>query len=500
MVDLKKNRDYYLSKGKKLKEEMKMKSSVNDKIGFLSGVTHDLREPLNGIKGALQLLEEYTNDQEIDDYVNLLKKSVDNLENIINDIIDFSDIESAELKLNYSSFNATDLIESIMDFFKNIAVAKNISLNYFINDKSNSMLAGDERRIKQIISNILSMAIRRTSVGGVFLSVDVIAKNSSYVDLKFKIKDTQSDIKDAAYDFFSDVGFYVSKNLIEIMGGDIEIKRDSYGNMISFFIRVKKDVKTHAKSEGDEGDSGIKDLKILIADDDLISQRLMKILFAKKKWSAKGVRNGLEAVNEYMENDYDIVILDLNMPVMDGLEACQQIRKYQKKNDIYRPIIALTGHETKFYKNTAYEKGVDYYMIKPVDIRELYSTTSKLVSKYKSLNENQKDPDIRQALINLGGDKNLLKDMIYVFLNTSFLEDIMENISYAIERSSLEDMLGNLKNLKDSMEMLGAKRSLELCYKLEQNSKYDMDDSKSVFVMLEEEISRIRSFFMNYSL
>lgn len=382
-----------LVRAKKLAEEANQAKSL-----FIAKISHEIRTPLNGIIGFTNLLLENEQDNEKKEMLSLIKTSGETLFKLITDVLDFSKIESGKISIQQYEFDANNLIESTIKSFTLPASKKSLQLTYTNNNQSKNLLIGDKICLQQILVNLLSNAVKYTDKGNIHVEIDTeLGEKSNNIDLIISIKDTGRGISsEKLQNIFSDVfkieytdsnkgsglGLSIVNSLVKLMNGKIEaeskINQGSVFKVTLPFERSRK-FKEIDSSINAKADVLSKDLKILVAEDDLTNQHLIKALAKNKPWNLIVVDNGEKAVHYYQMENFDLILMDIQMPIMNGIEATRSIRKIEKDSKSHIPIIALTAYAMEDDKQKCFDAGMDAFLSKPININKLYSTIDKYV-------------------------------------------------------------------------------------------------------------------------
>ena len=357
------------------------------KAEFLSTMSHEIRTPMNGVIGITHLLLEDNPKPSQEENLNSLKFSAENLLSLINDILDFSKIDAGKVELEKVDFSLSTLLEGIMYSLNIQAQEKNIALTFHIDPHLPDIINTDPSRLTQILNNLLGNAIKFTKQGSVNLKISKgeTAEKGCYYN--FEVIDTgigiPEDKLDSIFQTFSQantstsrmyggsgLGLSITRKLLELMGGSIEVQSEMHkGSCFRFSVPFIIHERQVESSEPDRTRQQflLRDYRILVAEDNRMNMLVISQFL--KKWQADFiiVENGLLAVNEAKENQYDLILMDLQMPVMDGLQACREIRKFNR--DI--PIIALTASATQEAQNEAVEIGINDFATKPFVPAEL---------------------------------------------------------------------------------------------------------------------------------
>jgi len=363
------------------------------KSEFLANMSHEIRTPLNAILGFIDLLKEDTKGRKSENYVNIIDNSSKSLLKIIEDILDFSKIESGKLDIDKVDFNSKAEFEVITHLFDAKCSEKNISLILNLDKNIPQIINTDPFRIKQIISNLLSNAIKFTKEGKNII-VSIIYKNKSiFVSVKDdgigisknKLKHifeafNQEDNSTTRNYGGTGLGLSISSELVKLLGGKLKVKsKEGIGSEFYFLIPVTigeiLQLDTNITNNID-----FKNKKLLLVEDNKANQIFMKVVLKKINLEFDIANDGIEAIDMFKSNRYDIILMDENMPNMNGIEATKQILEYEKKNNLaHIPIVALTANALKGDRQRFLEAGMDEYLAKPLDKNKLNKTLQVLL-------------------------------------------------------------------------------------------------------------------------
>jgi len=379
---------------------------------FLAKMSHEIRTPMNGIMGMTDLALQADPPEEIADYLEIIKKSSDSLLNIINDILDYSKVESGKMELEELPFNLKQLIEETISIFNPEIKKKNIEVNTLFCPDLPGNIIGDPTRIKQIFINLLGNAVKFTDNGTIIIGINKDETPSAFnheentISLLCYVEDTgigieseklvnifepflQSDSAISREYGGTGLGLSICKSLIQLMGGEIKVDSNPGKGSRFYFNLILKSAENLKKDNKISMESKIFNYKwsgysVLLAEDNRVNRIIAEKLLTRAGLKVINCENGIEAVELWEIEKPDLILMDLQMPEMDGTEATEQIRKIEKEKGLNRiPIIALTAHIMSEEKNYAINSGMNGWVEKPVKPEMLYSEIARFLPEDK---------------------------------------------------------------------------------------------------------------------
>lgn len=367
---------------------------------FLANMSHELRTPMNGISTTIQLLNSTGLDQEQKKYISILKDTSVILQSIIEDILDISKIESGVLTLNQEQFNLKETVNNVHNKLLAIGNAKGLEVSFYMDPEISSMVIGDELRLLQVLMNLISNAVKFTEEGIISLRVKLLSSDVRKQVLEFRVKDSgigiEEDFRDKIFKNFSQgdlsakkkyvgtgLGLAISKKIALLMNGDIRYESKVGEGSIFYFIcdLLKADpsgsIPQIEKAAEKSRSTKTKDKLVLSVEDNLMNQEVMESIIRKKGYRFLPAYHGMEAIEILKREEVDLILMDIQLPEMNGLETTGRIRN-EIPNGKLIPIIGVTAYAMREDKEKCLQAGMDDYISKPLDIEEF----CELIDKY----------------------------------------------------------------------------------------------------------------------
>ena len=394
-----------ITERKRVEDELKKATTEADsanraKSEFLANMSHEIRTPMNGVIGMIELLKMTVLTEQQLNYVKSLEMSGDNLLALINDILDLSKIEAQKVSIEFDEFSLQHCINDCILMQKFVIHEKGLALNVDVAAEIPLVLAGDQLRIKQILLNLLGNAVKFTAEGGITISVQVIEQNDNVVQVEIAIRDTGIGISAEALGMIfqpfvqgdsttnrqfggTGLGLTICRRLAELMGGSISVEStlgvgSCFTVILPFFV-ARMDVMEDDTNEESTVSWNGAPLRVLFVEDKPINIEFGMALLGKLGHSVVSAVNGVECLVALKNGTFDLVLMDINMPVMNGVDALRAIRRKEQGTFLHLPVIALTAYALRGDKEQFLKEGFDGYVSKPFKANELIIEMKRVI-------------------------------------------------------------------------------------------------------------------------
>lgn len=491
-----------ITERKKMEENMEsakkqLEESILAKERFISIMSHEIRTPMNAVVGITNLLLQQVKDNEQKEYFNALKISSENLLKILNNVLDLSKIDSGKVSFEEIDFNLRSHIRKVKELFAFKAAEKNLKVKIDIDYDIPEIVKGDPHRLSQVLVNLLSNALKFTEEGDITMGVRMLDEDEEKVHLMFSVEDTGIGIPEdklqSVFESFtqadSDItrkyggtglGLTITKKLIELQGGRIGVESTlGKGSKFMFDLyfpksKLKRDIVSEFQAVSD-----FTGLQVLVVEDNNMNQLVVSKFLEKKGIKTMVAVNGKEAIDIVKKNKFNLILMDLQMPEMDGYQTSKYIRDILNQKEI--PIIAFTASYSSDIEKKVMAAGMNDYIVKPFEPAYFYSIIEKHTGKKnKAMDTIHEESNPVYGNINLNylrdasaGNDSFIKEMITIFLKQTPVT--LEKLSVLSDAKEWEEFRKLIHKMKPTVAMMGMKDAENLVKSIEKKVKLSME-------------------------
>jgi PAS domain S-box-containing protein len=456
----------------------KAEESSKAKAMFLANMSHEIRTPLNGIVGMAEQLAQSQLDADQRYFIDIMRSASSTLLSIINDVLDISKIESGKFSIEITPFNLNETIRRTLSIFGEKAKQTNISLDIELMDDRGIMHLGDPHRLSQVLFNIVGNAMKFTQAGYVRVTSNLSRGENDICFVSFSIEDTgvgmdiayltkvfeaftQEDASITRKFGGSGLGLSIARSIVHIMGGTIEIESEKgKGTRVNIRIpmRISNEKTKQDIVEMTDLQKSLKGLRILAVEDNELNRMVLQVILKKCEVVVSIAHNGQEAIKLIQEQEFDLVLMDVQMPIVDGLEATKYIREELK---LTTPIIGLSANAMREEVEICKQAGMNDYLVKPyservlVEVMKKWSPEVMATESTKDENEVAEELDLSVLKQYVGNDIGALRDVVTGYLK--HLPPQLDRLELALVGSDVLALRHELHQLKASMEIIGVR-------------------------------------------
>lgn len=456
---------------------------------FVANISHEIRTPMNGVLGMCELLRGTGLDSKQSEYLEFASSSAESLLGVINDILDFSKMEAGKLALEENTFSPKQILSGVTGLMKSQAEPKGLRLLESVDSEVQGHYLGDPLRVRQILLNLVSNAIKFTNQGDVKIRLTKVLDESNEEThlIRYEVEDSgvgvapekldrifepfeQEDVSTTRRFGGTGLGLAICKTLAEMMGGTADATSSvGKGSVFGFTLRLRPTAAPEDEPGPGIESSLVRCCNVLLAEDGLVNQRVAIGLLERRGHKVDLVENGKDALDALQKKNYDIVLMDIQMPVMDGITAVGMIREMEKATSKHQVVVAMTAHAMSGDKERFLEAGMDGHLVKPFKAVDLYAIVERSSERRSESEVNGREElpvfDREAALATTGGDEELAADLL-----SMCMEQIPELLNAAEEFVKQDDWKSVRRtghSMKSSLGTVGAMLAAEKARELE---------------------------------